>query len=78
MRDVTLHTETIKINYYNFFGVFIDNNIFYIMYEIALINIYTADIPPPSAPVTVMAYADDITITSKHTSTSAAKKYIQP
>ena len=26
----------------------------------------------------VMAYADDITITSTHTSTSAAKKYIQP
>ena len=25
-----------------------------------------------------MAYADDITITSTHTSTSAAKKYIQP
>ena len=28
--------------------------------------------------VQVMAYADDITITSTHTSTSAAKKYIQP
>ena len=40
-----------------------------------LFNIYTADIPPP---VQVMAYADDITITSTHTSTSAAKKYIQP
>ena len=40
-----------------------------------LLNIYTADIPPPRAPVQVMAYADDITITSKHTSTSAAKKY---
>ena len=36
------------------------------------------DIPPPRAPVQVMAYADDITITSTHTSTSAAKKYIQP
>ena len=35
-------------------------------------------LPPPSAPVQVMAYADDITITSTHTSTSAAKKYIQP
>ena len=43
-----------------------------------LFNIYTADIPPPRAPVQVMAYADDITITSTHTSTSAAKKYIQP
>ena len=35
-----------------------------------LFNIYTADIPPPRAPVQVMAYADDITITSTHTSTS--------
>ena len=43
-----------------------------------LFNIYTADIPPPRAPVQVMAYADDITITSTHTCTSAAKKYIQP
>ena len=43
-----------------------------------LFNIYTSDLPPPSAPVQVMAYADDITITSTHTSTSAAKKYIQP
>ena len=43
-----------------------------------LFNIYTADIPPPRAPVQVMAYADDITITSTHTSTSASKKYIQP
>ena len=43
-----------------------------------LFNIYTADIPPPRAPVQVMVYADDITITSAHTSTSAAKKYIQP
>ena len=40
-------------------------------------KIYTADIPPPRAPVQVMAYADDITITSTHTSTSAANKYIQ-
>ena len=39
-----------------------------------LFNIYTADIPPPGAPVQVMAYADDITITYTHTSTSAAKK----
>ena len=44
----------------------------------ALFNIYTSDLPPPSAQVQVMAYADDITITSTHTSTSAAKKYIQP
>ena len=43
-----------------------------------LFNIYTPDLPPPSAPVQVTAYADDITITSTHTSTSAAKKYIQP
>ena len=43
-----------------------------------LFNIYTSDLPPPSGPVQVMAYADDITITSTHTSTSAAKKYIQP
>ena len=39
-----------------------------------LFNIYTSDLPPPSAPVQVMAYADDITITSTHTSTSAAKE----
>ena len=38
-----------------------------------LLNIYTSDLPPPSAPVQVMAYADDITITSTHTITSAAK-----
>ena len=43
-----------------------------------LFNIYTPVLPPPSAPVQVMAYADDITITSTPTSTSAAKKYIQP
>ena len=43
-----------------------------------LFNIYTSDLPPPCAPVQVMAYADDITITSTHTSMSAAKKYIQP
>ena len=43
-----------------------------------LFNIYTADIPPPRAPVQVMSYADDITITFTHTSTSAAKTYIQP
>ena len=43
-----------------------------------LFNVYTADIPPTRAPVQVMAYADDITITSTHTSTSAVNKYIQP
>ena len=43
-----------------------------------LFNIYTADTPPPITPVQLMAYADDITITSTHTSTNAAKKYIQP
>ena len=43
-----------------------------------LFNIYTSDLPPPSAPVQVMAYADDITLTSTHTSTSEPKKYIQP
>ena len=43
-----------------------------------LFNIYTVDIPQPRAPVQIMAYADDITITYTHTSTSAAKKYIQP
>ena len=43
-----------------------------------LLNIYTSDLPPPSAPLQVMAYTDDITITCTHTSTSAAKKYIQP
>ena len=41
-----------------------------------LFNIYTSDLPPPSAPVQVMTYADDIT--STHTSTSAAKIYIKP
>ena len=43
-----------------------------------LFNIYILDLPPPSASVQVMAYADDITITSTRTSTSAVKKYIQP
>ena len=42
------------------------------------LNIYTAELPPPSAPAQVMAYADDITITYTHTSTSAARKYISP
>ena len=43
-----------------------------------LFNINTADFTPPRAPVQVMANADDITITSTHTSTSAENKYIQP
>ena len=43
-----------------------------------LFNIYTAYLTPPRAPVQVMSYADNIAITSSHTSTSAAKKYIQP
>ena len=43
-----------------------------------LVNIYTADLPPPREPVQVMAYADDIIITSIHKTTSAAKKHIQP
>ena len=38
---------------------------------------YLTDLPPPRAPVQVTAYSDDITIISTHTSTSAAKKYIQ-
>ena len=40
--------------------------------------IHTADIPTPTAPVQVILYADDITITSTHTSMSAARKYMQP
>ena len=43
-----------------------------------LFNIYTSDIPPPSAPVQVTAYANDTTIISTHTRTITAKKYIQP
>ena len=43
-----------------------------------LFNIHPADIPTPTAPVQVMLYADDITITSTHTSMNAARKYIQP
>ena len=46
--------------------------------SLTLFNIYTADIPPHRSPVHVMASADDITITSTHTSTSASKNYIQP
>ena len=43
-----------------------------------LFNIYTAGIPPPRAPIQVMVCTYDIPITSTHTSTSAAQKYIQP
>ena len=32
-----------------------------------LFSIYTADLPPPREPVRLMAYADDITITSTYT-----------
>ena len=41
-----------------------------------LFNSYTPDLSPPSAPVQVVDYADDITIRSTHTSTSVVKKYI--
>ena len=37
-----------------------------------LFNIYTSDLLQPSAPVQVMAYVDDITITSTHTSTQSS------
>ena len=46
--------------------------------SLTLFNTYTADILTPTAPVEVMLYADDITITSTHTSMSADRKYIQP
>ena len=46
--------------------------------SLTIFNIYTSGLPPPSAPIQVMAYADDITITSTHTHTSATKKCIQP
>ena len=42
-------------------------------------NIYTSDLPITQCTgFRSWPYADDITITSTHTSTSAAKKYIQP
>ena len=41
--------------------------------SLTLFNIYTADLTEPRAQVHVISYADDITITSIHTSTSAAK-----
>ena len=41
-------------------------------------NINIAAIPPPRVSVQVMAYTDDITITSTHKNMSAAKKYTQP
>ena len=40
-----------------------------------LFNIYTADIPPPRVPAQVMAYADDITITSTRTSAASQNTY---
>ena len=45
--------------------------------SLTLFNNYTADLPPPRAPVQVMFYADDIIITSTYTSTTEAKKYIE-
>ena len=41
-----------------------------------LFNIYISDLPSPSASIQVMAYSNDIAITSIRT--SAANKYIQP
>ena len=41
-------------------------------------NIYNAEIQSPRVAVQVMSYADDNTITPKHTSTSAENIYIQP
>ena len=44
-----------------------------------LFNIYTSDLPPPRAPVQVMAYPKDMTITSTHTSwVQQIYIYIQP
>ena len=43
-----------------------------------LLSIYAAYLSLPRAPFQVMVYADGFTITSTHTNTSAAKKYIQP
>ena len=44
-----------------------------------LFNIYTSDLPPPSASAQVIAYADDIPITSTHTHKhECSKKNIQP
>ena len=42
-----------------------------------LFNMYTAYLPPSKATVQVVTYAADITMTFTHTSTNAAKKYIQ-
>ena len=43
---------------------------------LTLFNIYTADSPPHTAPVQVVSYADDITITS-NTNKNATKTYIE-
>ena len=43
-----------------------------------LFNICIADILPPSALVRLMAYMEDIPITSTHPTTSGVKKYIHP
>ena len=49
-----------------------------VVFSPTLFNIYTADISPPRAPVPVTSYSYDIFITSTHSSTSAAKRYIHP
>ena len=40
-----------------------------------LFNIYTTDLPPPNAPLQIMSYADDITITSTHTRAQQRNTY---
>ena len=42
-----------------------------------LFNIYISDLSLPRAPAQIMVYTNGLTNTSTHTSTSAAKKYIQ-
>ena len=49
-----------------------------VLHPHTLFNIYNADLPAPRAPVQVMSYADNINITSTHTSAIAANNYIQP
>ena len=48
----------------------------YVVSKEDILNMVTADIPIPSSGHGL--YADNITITSTHTITSAAKKYMQP
>ena len=68
-------TITVALDMSNAFDTI---NIHTLIRKLLQTNIYTSDLPPPSVPVQVMAYADDIAFTSTHTSTSAVKKYIQP